>query len=98
MQFLVNMWVIRKYHNYKFTFNLVILFTFFWNSNGEGDEKFGYLDDSTGIEIVVKFLKPLTFFYLVPKDSITPTFALVTAYINNERWEGVSFRQIKILT
>ena len=27
----------------------------------------------------------------VPKDSTTPTFSLVVARINNERWEGVPF-------
>ncbi|KAG8199155.1 hypothetical protein JTE90_015986 [Oedothorax gibbosus] len=27
----------------------------------------------------------------VPKDSVTPTFAMATCFINNERWDGVPF-------
>ncbi|XP_042911187.1 glucose-6-phosphate 1-dehydrogenase X [Parasteatoda tepidariorum] len=27
----------------------------------------------------------------VPKDSVTPTYAMATCFINNERWEGVPF-------
>ncbi|GFW68111.1 glucose-6-phosphate 1-dehydrogenase X [Trichonephila clavipes] len=27
----------------------------------------------------------------VPKDSVTPTFAMAAAFINNERWDGVPF-------
>lgn len=27
----------------------------------------------------------------VPKDSITPTYALAVAWIKNERWDGVPF-------
>lgn len=44
------------------------------NPDGQGEEKLGYLDDST-----------------VPKDSVTPTYALASLWINNARWEGVPF-------
>ena len=27
----------------------------------------------------------------VPKDSVTPTFALAVLFIHNERWEGIPF-------
>jgi glucose-6-phosphate 1-dehydrogenase len=27
----------------------------------------------------------------VPKDSVTPTYALSVAYVKNERWDGVPF-------
>ncbi|GFV39354.1 glucose-6-phosphate 1-dehydrogenase [Trichonephila clavipes] len=27
----------------------------------------------------------------VPKDSVTPTYAIATAFINNERWDGIPF-------
>lgn len=27
----------------------------------------------------------------VPKDSVTPTYAMAALYINNERWDGVPF-------
>lgn len=27
----------------------------------------------------------------VPKGSVTPTYALATCFINNERWDGIPF-------
>lgn len=29
--------------------------------------------------------------HMVPKDSITPTFAAAALFINNARWDGVPF-------
>ncbi|GLV46699.1 Zwischenferment [Carabus blaptoides fortunei] len=52
----------------------VVLGQYVGNPDGEGDAKYGYLDDET-----------------VPKDSVTPTYAMAVLNIRNERWDGVPF-------
>ncbi|KAJ8922174.1 hypothetical protein NQ315_004109 [Exocentrus adspersus] len=58
----------------ELTMNDVVLGQYVGDPEGEGEAKYGYLDDPT-----------------VPKDSTTPTYAMVVIKIHNERWDGIPF-------